>query len=252
MTGPFSWAGNSDGNKPSLLGRDQSPLDTPPHLSLFRTLPIMNARHLSAFVCLNVMVLAASAADQVPKKQATKEEIQARLAEHARKKATGSAVPVTNVPKPAPEVTPPNVPATGSVTGPETSKSLVVATAAPAASETPKVLPKVEVRKGRITELDRQVAKQNEDIAREKKNTKPTPLDETLNGGKVSSALAIFGGQSSNDRSIIAQERVSMMEDERDLIEAIAQATTKEEKVELQKTLDSMRAMRRELEKSLR
>jgi hypothetical protein len=72
-----------------------------------------------------------------------------------------------------------------------------------------------------------------------------------LNGSKVSSALAIFGGQSSDDRSTVAKERVAMMEEERDMIEAIAQATTKEEKAELQKTLESMREMRRELEKSL-
>jgi hypothetical protein len=126
------------------------------------------------------------------------------------------------------------------------------ATTPPPTAETAKVLPKVDVRKGRITELDRQLDKQNQEIAREKKNTKPTPLDETLNGSKVSTALAFLGGQSSNDRASIAKERVSMMEEERDMIEAIAQATTKDEKEELQKTLDSMRAMRRELEQSLR
>jgi hypothetical protein len=43
-----------------------------------------------------------------------------------------------------------------------------------------------------------------------------------------------------------------MMEEEREMIEAIAQATTKEEKEELQKTLDSMKAMRREFEQALR
>jgi hypothetical protein len=72
-----------------------------------------------------------------------------------------------------------------------------------------------------------------------------------LNGSKISTALAIFGGQSSDDRSSIAKERVAMMEEERDMIEAISQATSKEEKEELQKTLESMREMRRELEKSL-
>jgi hypothetical protein len=124
--------------------------------------------------------------------------------------------------------------------------------AAPAvAPEEAKVLPKVDVRKGRITELDRQLGKQNQEMAREKKNTKPTALDETLNGSKISTALAIFGGQSSDDRSSIAKERVAMMEEERDMIEAISQATTKEEKEELQKTLESMSEMRRELEKSL-
>jgi hypothetical protein len=125
-------------------------------------------------------------------------------------------------------------------------------TAGTVAPTAPEVLPKVEVRKERITELDRQVDQQNREIAREKKNTKPTPLDETLNGSKVSGALALFGGQSSSDRSAIAQERVSMMEEERDMIEAIAQATTKEEKEQLQKTLNSMKEMRRELERSLR
>jgi hypothetical protein len=193
-----------------------------------------------------------SAADEAPKKQATKEEIQARLAEHARKKAfeasTSSATPVQKANTPVAEIAAPVAPAGATKTPATEAKPAAEATPAPEAA---KVLPKVEVKKGRITELDRQLDKQNEEIAREKKNTKPTPLDETLNGPKISSALALFGGQSSTDRSTVAKERVSMMEEERDMIEAISQATTKEEKEELQKTLDSMRAMRRELEKSL-
>jgi hypothetical protein len=185
-------------------------------------------------------------AEEAPKKQATKEEIQARLAEHARKKASGEpalATPATaGTHKTANAVSP---------TGAPVATPGAPVPAPVTAPEEPNVLPKVEVKKGRITELDRQLEKQNQEIAREKKNTKPTPLDETLNGSKVSTALAIFGGQSSDDRSAIAKERVSMMEEERDMIEAIAQATSKKEKEELQKTLDSMREMRRELEKSL-
>jgi hypothetical protein len=208
-------------------------------------MPSMNARHLTMLLGISFVGVAVSAADDVPKKQATKEEIQARLAEHARKKAFEAAAASSPAQK---------------TTAPVPPLAAPVAPAAPAKSpagestpvpEAPKVLPKVEVTKGRITELDRQLDKQNEEIAREKKNTKPTPLDETLNGPKVSSALALFGGQSSTDRSNVAKERVSMMEEERDLIEAISQATTKEEKEELQKTLASMRDMRRELEKSL-
>jgi sensor histidine kinase regulating citrate/malate metabolism len=42
------------------------------------------------------------------------------------------------------------------------------------------------------------------------------------------------------------------MEAEKDIIEAIAQARTKEEKAELQKQLDELKAMRRQLDKSLR
>ncbi len=122
---------------------------------------------------------------------------------------------------------------------------------APAPDSAATVLPKLEVQKGKITELDRQLAKQNKEIAREKQNTKPTRLDETLNGPKISKALALFGGQSSDDRSNVAKERVSMMEEEKDLIEAIAQTQDKAEKEELQKTLDGIKAMRRELENSL-
>jgi len=204
----------------------------------------MNARHLSVLICLSIAGPSLFGADEASKKQATKEEIQARLAEHARKKATGSAAaaPATAGQKTAPA---PAAPAIAPV------DPKAVATPPPPDAETTKVLPKVDVRKGRITELDKQLDKQNQEIAREKKNTKPTPLDETLNGSKVSTAFAFLGGQSSNDRATIAKERVSMMEEERDMIEAIAQATTKEEKEELQKTLDSMRAMRRELEQSL-
>jgi hypothetical protein len=219
----------------------------------------MNARHLTALFCMGLIGVTASAADEAPKKQATKEEIQARLAEHARKKAfeaasassSSSATPAQKGNTPIAAIAAPVAPA-GSTKAPAAdAKPATEAAQGAATPEAAKVLPKVEVKKGRITELDRQLDKQNEEIAREKKNTKPTPLDETLNGPKVSSALAIFGGQSSTDRSTIAKERVSMMEEERDMIEAIAQATTKEEKEELQKTLDSMRDMRRELEKSL-
>jgi hypothetical protein len=186
-------------------------------------------------------------------KQASKEEIQARLEEHAHRKAMGAAA--------AEAADSQEKAATKSDTGAPVAPAAVSAAAeakqeeakaATPAEESPTVLPKLEVQKGKITELDREVAKKNREIAREKQNTKPTKLDETLNGPGLSKALAIFGGQSSDDRANIAAERVAMMEDERDLIEAIAQAQTKEEKDELQKTLDAIRAMRRDLEESLR
>lgn len=186
-------------------------------------------------------------------KQASKEEIQARLEEHAHRKAMGAAaveaakseektVSKSNAGAPV---------APAAISAAAEAKQEAAKPAKPA-EEAPTVLPKLEVQKGKITELDRQVAKQNKEIAREKQNTKPTKLDETLNGPGISKALAIFGGQSSEDRANLAAERVAMMEDERDLIEAIAQAQTKEEKDELQKTLDAIRAMRRSLEESLR
>jgi hypothetical protein len=187
-------------------------------------------------------------------KQASKEEIQARLEEHAHRKAMGTAAAeaADSQEKAAPKSDTGAPVAPAAVSAAAEAKQEAAKAATPAAEEKPTVLPKLEVQKGKITELDRQVAKQNREIAREKQNTKPTKLDETLNGPGISKALAIFGGQSSEDRANIAAERVAMMEDERDLIEAIAQAQTKEEKDELQKTLDAIRAMRRDLEESLR
>lgn len=185
-------------------------------------------------------------------KPATEEEIKARLAEHARRKAMGSAVADTGASddkKPSETGAPVKTQAVSKETE---SKEAAAAKTTAVKEEEPTVLPKLQVRKERITELDRKLDKQNKEIAREKQNTKPTKLDETLNSPRVSKALSIFGGQSSDDRASIAKERVAMMEDERDLIEAIEQAETKEEKEELQKTLDTMRAMRRDLEQSLR
>jgi hypothetical protein len=203
-------------------------------------------------VCLALPLAAAEEkrdADKSEKKQASDAEIKARLAEHAaRRKAAAEEAAVAEKDDDksaaigAPVATDP-----AAKTEPADEKA---AKASP--KETPTVLPEVRVRKDRITELDQQLAKQNKEIAREKQNAKPTPLDETLNSPKLSKIFGIFGGQSSEDRSSIAQERVAMMEEERDIIEAISQAETPEEKALLQKTLDSMRAMRRELEQSLR
>jgi hypothetical protein len=209
----------------------------------------MNARPFLTLLSLAVLCLGASAAEEAPKKQATKEEIKARLAEHARKKEKAAE------PAQSPAASTPSQTAAPVVTSKEGAAAVTKSKnekAAAVSKEPAAVLPKVDVRKDRITELDRQLEKQNKEISREKKNTKPTPLDETLNSPKISKALSLFGGQSSDDRSNIAKERVAMMEEEREMIEAIDQATTKEEKEELQKTLDSMKAMRREFEQALR
>lgn len=214
----------------------------------------MNTRFATlvlAFVCLAAGGLAA---DKSEPKQASPEEIKARLAEHARKKAAEAEAARAAAAKKETDTAAVAAPvATGADAKPAApADAKDPKAAADTKQEAPTVLPKVEVKKGKITELDRQLEKQNQEIAREKKNAKPTPLDDTLNGSKVSKVFALFGGQSSDDRANVAKERVAMMEEERDLIEAIAQAQTKEEKAELQKTLDDMRAMRRELEQSLR
>lgn len=212
---------------------------------------------LAAFAAC--LALRASAADAPPAKEetpakhaATKEEIQARLAEHTRKKEAQAAADKEAATKVA-EAAKADAAATAAPVAPGAKTAPATPTAATAKAEAPaQVLPKVDVRKERVTELDIQLEKQNQQIAREKAAAKPTVLDDTLNGSKISKALSIFGGQSSEDRANIAKERIAMMEDEKDILEAIAQAQTKEEKAELEKLLAQMRETRRELENSLK
>lgn len=212
----------------------------------------MTFRFLVLLLSLVIVAPAAYPAEKQAKKQATDEEILARLRDHALKKRaarTSAASPAAAPAAPAETV------AAAIEQNPPAKEAAATKTEAPKADaedNSTTVLPEIQVRKDRITELDRQVAKQNREIRREKQNTKPTALDETINGPKASRWFAIFGGQSSEDRANIARERVAMMEDERDLIEAIAQAHNPEEKAQLQRTLESMRAMRRELEAALR
>ena len=113
-------------------------------------------------------------------------------------------------------------------------------------------MPKVEVKRERITVLDVEIAKQEQDIARERKNLKPSEVDLALNDSKIAKPLALFGGDSAQFRKRVASERVELMEAEKDILEAMKRAKTKEEKQELQKQVDELRAVRRDLEKSLR
>ena len=172
-----------------------------------------------------------------------KDLLKARIAEDAKKVD----------PKKAPSTPPPAKPATGTPATETAKEEPTTAKPAPSgAKETPTVLPKVEVKKGRITELDQKLAKQEQDIARERKNLKASEVDTALNDSKMAKPLAIFGGESSQFRQRVASERVELLEAEKEIIEAMARAKTKEEKKELQKQLDEIKAVRRDLEKSLR
>jgi len=202
----------------------------------------MKLRLFIPIVSIAWLVTVAFAADPAPKQTATDDEIKARLAEHTKKMADAVAAET------------PKKNDNADIAAP-VAKGSAAKTAGPAPAvgpEPPQVLPKFEVKVAPITELDRQLDKENRESAREKQNTKPTPLDDALNGPKISHALAIFGGQSDDYRAGMAKERVRMIEDEKDLIEEIAQAKTPGEKKELQETLDAIRDMRRDLEHSLR
>jgi hypothetical protein len=112
------------------------------------------------------------------------------------------------------------------------------------------LLPRVEVSKTRITELAIALHEKDVEIAREKKNIKASALDDSLNSPDVAHKLSILGGSSSEDRSRLAEERVSLLEAERDLIEQVFAARTDAERDELQKQVNELKTMRRELERS--
>lgn len=199
----------------------------------------MTARLLFAVLLAAFAGPMARAADEPEVKPTVKEILRARMAEDAKKKNPAPA------PKPAPA---PATPATG----PAAAATPATKARPDAAKEVATVLPKMEVKKGRITVLDQQLAKQEEDIARERKNLKASEVDLALNDSKIAKPLAIFGGDSSQFRQRVASERVQLMEAEKDILQAIALAKTKQEKQELQKQLDEMRAVRRQLDKTLR
>ncbi|HWA87579.1 MAG TPA: hypothetical protein VG710_15220 [Opitutus sp.] len=166
-------------------------------------------------------------------------EIRARLLEHLRKKTEENRPEHPKEPK-APK---------------DAKAEAKPASAAPVAKDSSgpaQVLPKYEIKQMPVTELDLKLAKENREIAQEKKNTEPTPLDETLNGKKVSHWFSFLGGQSSEQRASVSSERVYIMDQEKDLIEAIADAQTKDEKAQLEQALADLRKTRRELEQSLR
>lgn len=212
-------------------------------MKLRRALPLTL---LAASLPFPVSAADAAEASEAPK-TSMKSVLKARIAEDAKKaEAKGAAPKQAN-----PPIASPATPAASA-----TPASTPVTSAASSRKETTKepatVLPKVEVKKSRITVLDQQLAKQEEDIARERKNLKPSEVDLALNDTKIAQPLAIFGGESAQFRQRVASERVQLMEAEKDIIEAIARARTKEEKAALQKQLDEIRAFRRELDKSLR
>lgn len=244
----------------------------------------MSARLFAAVLAAASFAPALRAADEPePPRTSAREALRARMAEDAKKAAPRPAAkapaksapaaaniaPSATVPAESPATTgtasSPASPAATTTTSADPAPSPALATPAapapaaaarPAAKNAPAgpatVLPQVEVKKTRITVLDQQLAEQEREIARERKNLKVSETDLALNDVKIAKPLAIFGGDSAQFRQRVASERVELMEAEKDLIEAIAHARTKEQKAELQTQLDQLREMRRQLDKTLR
>jgi hypothetical protein len=110
------------------------------------------------------------------------------------------------------------------------------------------VLPTIQVTAGRIREIDRAIVKLDKQIAREKKKVKSTELDRALNNRKVATTAAIFGGNSADHLSAVAATRVSLMETERAVLEAMKRPVTETALSALETELEQLRITRRNLD----
>jgi len=109
-------------------------------------------------------------------------------------------------------------------------------------------LPKIQVTTQRIKEIDKEIKKLDKMITREKAKVKSSELDRTLNNEKLARAAAIFGGNSSDHLSAVAATRVALLENERDVMEAMKRPTTLDELAMMQKEIDQLRETRRNLD----
>lgn len=187
-------------------------------------------------VLLSLTFAHAVLAETAEDKAAREARVKARLAEHAHRKATQAASKAEAAP-----------------IAPAAAPDSAATAAAPAkAPEEVTTLPSMEVRNSRITEIDLQIRKLEKDIARERKKMKSSDLDVSLNDAKTTKKFSLFGGKSTEQRESVAAERVQLMEAERDIMEAMKLPKTKAELALLQKQVDDLRAVRRDLDLATR
>lgn len=110
------------------------------------------------------------------------------------------------------------------------------------------VLPKIEVTASRIKKIDKEIKRLDKLIVRETEKVKSTSLDRTLNNNKLASAAAIFGGNSSEHLSAVAATRVALLENERDVLEAMKRPATLDELAMMEKEIEQLRLTRRNLD----
>ena len=109
-------------------------------------------------------------------------------------------------------------------------------------------LPKIQVTAQRIKAIDKDIKRLDKMIAREKNKVKSSELDKTLNSEKLSHAAAIFGGNSSDHLAAVAATRVALLENERDVMEAMKRPTTLDELAMMEKEIEQLRETRRNLD----
>ena len=211
-------------------------LDSPPTApTLPRNFAMRFSRRPALAVAL-LLVLGFAVAPFVHADSSVKEEMRAKIAEDAQKQKDQPAAQAAGEAKTEEKS--------------EAADDEAADDAEEAADETeqsgPGVLPRVELRSRKFTEHDKVLQKYEKQIAEEKEELEPNDFDDALNDEKRS--FSIFGGRTRQYRKQIAKERVYLLEFEKDLVEAKAKTTSKEEKEALQKYIDDIKKMRRELE----
>ncbi|HWA27095.1 MAG TPA: hypothetical protein VG734_15665 [Lacunisphaera sp.] len=109
-------------------------------------------------------------------------------------------------------------------------------------------LPKIQVTAQRIKKIDKDIKRLDKMIAREKAKVKSSDLDRALNNEKLARAAAIFGGNSSDHLAAVAATRVALLENERDVMEAMKRPTTLSELAVMEKQVEQLRETRRNLD----
>jgi paraquat-inducible protein B len=140
-------------------------------------------------------------------------------------------------------------PALLAATEPAAGPTPAAATAKPAVPEPTLVLPTVTVSQSRIRQIDNEIRKLDKLIAREEKKLKSTELDKTLNNAQVSTAAALFGGNSAEHLAAVAASRMGLLQTERDVLESMKRPASREALAMMDAELDQLRTTRRNLDK---
>ena len=106
----------------------------------------------------------------------------------------------------------------------------------------------MEITAQRVKKIDQQIKKLDKMIAREKNKIKPTDLDKALNNEMVSKAASIFGGNSADYMSVVAASRVMLLEQERDVLEAMKRPATLDDLKMMEEQIEELRTTRRNLD----
>lgn len=122
------------------------------------------------------------------------------------------------------------------------------APAQPAAPAEVLALPKIQVTAQRIKSIDKDIKRLDRMIARETAKVKSSDLDKALNHDKLVRAAALFGGNTAGHLSAVAATRVALLENERDVMEAMKRPTTLAELAIMEKEIEQLRETRRNLD----